>query len=309
MNVRPRPRPTWMGSVGLLYLTGCIGVAAEHEALGDRAYAEGRFGEALIEYRLSVVQRASDAALHAKTAAAALNARELVTAAQEYIELTREGGAERLAEGADGLERVARAAVDRGDRQALAAAVDGLRQIAPDRALGTFALQLVREVGEGPPTREVLSALVFAAAAAPDARLLDSLIYSYAVVLRQLGRCEEAVPAFESLVRREREPVVVEGAREGGGFCTHALGQRALDEGLPLSAEKWFRKAAEGFGTTEYGRAAYLGLGEVLLARGDFPGAAAAYENALLGAEPGDSIAEAAVARLIILEMMGTGIP
>jgi hypothetical protein len=66
-------------------LGGCVGAAAQHEGLADRAYAERRYAEALVEYRLALVARAPDPALRAKAGAAALRAGELVAAAEEYV--------------------------------------------------------------------------------------------------------------------------------------------------------------------------------------------------------------------------------
>jgi hypothetical protein len=62
-------------------------------------------------------------------------------------------------------------------------------------------------------------------------------------------------------------------------------------------------------GNTEHGRAAYLGLGDVLFGRGEFIGAAVAYESALMGGVPGDSISTIAVARLEMVRRAGTGFP
>ena len=288
---------------------GCVGAAAEHESLGDRAYAELRFGDALAEYRLSSVRDGADPALNAKLASAALHAGDLVAAAQAYVALAERGDNSRLMQAADGLERVAQAAVEVGDREALTAALVGLRRIAPRRAVGTLAQPLAREVAGGPPSVAALSVLTYAAAVAPDARLLDSLMYASAVVLRQLGRCEEAVPVLESLVRREREPAVVDAARASAGYCAYTLGRESHDQSLPLSAEQWYRRAIASAGTTAYGRAAYLGLGDVLFARADYVGAAEAYESAMFGAAPTDSIAQEAAAKLNMLGRAGTGIP
>ncbi|MFQ5702500.1 MAG: hypothetical protein ACE5HT_00595 [Gemmatimonadales bacterium] len=298
-----------LGTVAVgVSLVGCVGSAAQHEILGDRAYAEDRFGDALVEYRLALVQR-SDPELHAKTAAAAVHTGELMSAVEQYVALAGSANDVAVADGADGLERVARAALAIGDRDALAAALDGLRGLAPKRALGSFAREVASQVADEPASEEVLSVLEYAAAAAPDARLQDSLVYKYSLVLEELGRCEEAVPVLESLLRRGREPAVLDSAHQHLGFCSLTLGNESLDEGLPLSAEAWFQRAVAGAANTTYGRAAYLGLGDVLLARGDFPGAAAAYESALVGGEIDDSISVAAAARLSIVQRAGTGIP
>ena len=302
-------RRSW--SLGLaIWSLSCGGAATEHETLGDRAYSALEFSDALVEYRLALVQHPDDPALLAKVAASASHAGSLADAAEAYLVLAEGGSGDRLTEAADGLERVARAAMEAGDREALAAALGGLRQAAPGRALGSFAQQLAREIGDGPPSQDVLSVLAYAAAAAPDARLLDSLMFTYAAVLRQLGRCEEAVPVYESLVRRQREPAVIDVARSGLGYCALLIAKQFHgDLQLPLSAEEWYRRAIRGGEGTKYGRAAYLGLGDVLFARGDYAGAAEAYESVLFGAEPGDSLADVAYERLNMLGQAGTAIP
>lgn len=280
-------------------LAGCIGAAADHDVLGDRAYAAGRFHDALAEYRLALLQLPEPTPdLRAKAGAAAINAGDLAAAVEEYEALAREGGEERLSEAAAGLARVVRAAGERDDREALTAALAALQRVAPGRALVPFARQLVRLLGDGPQSAEALSVLTLAAAGAPDARAQDSLMYAYAVALRRLGRCEQAVPALESLVRREREPAVVPDAQRELVRCALGLGQRALEQGRPQAAENWFLRAVRG-GAGAFGeRAAYVGLGDVRLAQGDYLGAAQAFERALDGAAPGDSVAQIARERL-----------
>ncbi|KPJ91964.1 MAG: hypothetical protein AMS18_08315 [Gemmatimonas sp. SG8_17] len=297
--------------VGLFCLSSlaCVDTAMKHAALGDRAYVERRYSDALAEYRVALVQRTDDRDIRVKAAAAALNAGDLVAAAEEYIAVGTAGSDPIESEAGDGLTRVAQAAADAGDQIALATAVDGLRRIAPGRALGHFAGQLAMQIGEAPASNEVLSVLFYAAAAAPDARLQDSLMYAYAATLRRLGQCEDAIPVFESLMRRQLEPVVMERARDALGYCALLLGQRAVDAGLPLTAEEWFLRAIQRAGSTVHGRRAYLGLGDVLFARADYVGAAVAYESALLGGEPGGPVYEEALAKLSMVERAGTGIP
>ncbi len=289
-----------MGMAAVL-LGGCVGAAAQHEGLADRAYAERRYAEALVEYRLALVARAPDPALRAKAGAAALRAGELVAAAEEYVALGREGGEQRADEAAAGLERVANAAIERGNQLALAAALEGLQVVAPGRALGGFARQLAGTFGASPRTAEALTILTYAAAAAPDARTLDSLMYVYGVTLRRLGRCVEASAAFESLVRRQRNAAVTRRAREGLVLCALQLGQRALDRGEPSAAEEWFSLAATRGGDSPGARVAYVGLGDVRFALGDLLGAREAYEQARAGAFPGDSIYAIVAQRLNLI--------
>ncbi len=302
-------RSGWL--LGLaLFGCGCGGAATEHETLGDRAYAALQYADALAEYRLALVQQSEDPALLAKVAAAALHAGSLSDAAEAYRILAEGGNGDRITEAADGLERVATAALEAGDREALSAALNGLRQAAPGRALGSFAQQLARQIGDAPPSEEVITVLTYAAAAAPDARLQDSLMYGYAATLRQLGRCEDAVPIYESLLRREREPSVVAEAREGLGYCAYNVAREFHGEQQqPLKAEEWYLRATRGARNTRYGRAAYIGLGDVLFARGEFASAAEAYESVLFEAEEGDSLAAVAHEKLNMLGQAGTVIP
>lgn len=284
-----------------LVAAGCVGAAAEHERLADRAYAERRYSEALVEYRLALVNRAPEAGLRAKAGAAALRAGELEAAAQEYVALGREGGDARLEEAADGLVLVANAAIDQGNQPALAAALEGLQAVAPGRALGAFALELAGSFGSAPRETEALPILVHAAAAAPDARMLDSLMYVYGATLRRLGRCEDATTAFESLLRRQRDQSVTRRARDGLVLCALQVGRRALDRGQPSAAEKWFALAATRGGDSPGARVAYVGLGDVRFAMGDLTGAIEAYEQARAGAFPGDSIYSMVAQRLRLI--------
>lgn len=289
----------------MLLLAACGSNAAEHEVLGDRAYAARHFGDALVEYRIALRQGAPNPGLRAKAAMAALKAGDLEAAAEEYLKLAEEGGQERLSEAADGLERVARAAVEQDSRDALKKALMGLRRIAADRALGAFAVHLARAAGTDLASAEALAILPYAAASAPDARRQDSLMYWYGLGLARGGRCPEAFPVLESLVRRRREPAVVGPAGRELARCALSVGERALDEGQPQQAEDWFRRAASYGGSDPLARAAYIGLGDALFARGDYAGAAGAYQQAMVGAEPGDSLAAIASEKLNLLANAG----
>jgi len=279
---------------GLLLVTGavagCVGSAANHESIGDHAYAEARFGEALVEYRLALARGGGNPSLRAKAGAAGLRAGDLVAAAEEFRAYGAAGGEERASEAADGLVRVANAAITRGDRAGLAEALQALQETAPGRVLGSFAPEAVAVLGDLPRGREALTILLYAAAGAPDARIQDSLMYAYGSVLRRMGRCEDAVKVYESLVRRQRDARVATVARDDLVSCALRLGRGALDNGMPTGAEAWFRLAATRGGTTNDGRLAYLGLGDVRFALGDVLGAIEAYEQARAGRGPGDSI-------------------
>lgn len=287
---------------------GCVGAAANHETVADEAYAEGRFADALVEYRLALTAQGSSADLHVKAAAAAMHVGDLQAAVEEFVGLAEHDGTSRVEQAADGLARVADAAIERKDQIALAQALEGLQAVAPGRALGAFAPQVAASLGDLARSPEALSVLMYAAAAAPDARGQDSAMYAYGSLLRRLGRCREATQVLESLVRRQRDRQVTNGARAGLIACALFLGRSALDNGEPSAAEQWYELAATRGGETPEGRMAYLGLGDVRFALGDIAGAVDAYEQARAGLAPGDSVYAIVGERLNVIAAAGARI-
>jgi tetratricopeptide (TPR) repeat protein len=293
-----RVTPLWIGVVA------CLG-GTDHESLGDQAFAESEFGQALVEYRLALRQSAPDGALRSKAALAALHADDLVAAAEEYQAMAVEAS-DRATEAADALERVARIALERGDRAALEAALAGAQAIAEGRALGQFARELAKGFGEAPRSPDALPVLLVAAAAAPDAAQQDSLMFVYASVLRRLGRCAPAVEVFESLIRRRRNPSLVEDARTGGAACALRIGRIEQERGFPEEAAQWFVRAAAVGGDNALGREGFVLLGDVRLALGQYADALAAYERAILGMRVTDSLYVVVVDRINAIANAGT---
>jgi len=284
-------------TVVVLCLTACARSAADHEELGDRAYAAGEFRNALAEYQLGLKAHPNSAALHAKTAAAALHNEDYPLAAAEYRALA-DADRSRAEEAADGLERVIRAALGANERIAVALAVAGLRAVSPGRPLGKYARLVALDAAEQGNTRDALALLPTAVALAPDGRSADSLLFVYGMTAVQTKDCVTAVPVFEAVLRRQREPAVQDGAREGLGLCALVQGQAALDGGRPAEAEDWFRRATAPGAAVDVARAAFIGLGDVRLAQGDVAGALESYQQALVGGVPGDSIAQRAREKL-----------
>jgi len=289
-----------------LAMSACAGAASDHETEGDRAYAARDYRGALVEYRLALMQQSSSPGLHAKAAAAALHAGDLGTAADNYTALARSGRA-RQGEAVDGLERVVRAAVDARDKPAFVAAVSALRSLAPTRASAAVGQDVSWLIGDEAPSRDMLDLLATAAAHAPDGGRQDSLVYLYGIGLWRLDRCDDALPAFESILRRQRLPSVASGARRGAAQCALNLGTHALTGGQLADAETWFTRAASDLEDESLSRAAYLGLGDVRRGKGDFPGVAEAYQRVITGARAGDTLAQAAAVRLNAMAQAGTG--
>src|SRR3989442_163529 len=108
--------------------------AADHEELGDQAYAAGAYPNALAEYQLGLKATPGRADLYAKAAAAALHTGDYGSATAHYTALAQRDRS-RAGEAADGLERVVRAALQAGDPATVVAALAALRALAPGRPL------------------------------------------------------------------------------------------------------------------------------------------------------------------------------
>jgi tetratricopeptide (TPR) repeat protein len=281
----------------LVVLLSCTRSAANHEELGDRAYAAGQYADALAEYQLGRRASPGSGALLAKVGAAALHAEDYGLAAEAYRTLARRDRS-RAEEAADGLDRVARAALGANDRTALASALTGMREIAPRRPLGRYVVLAALDAVDRGDTAEAAALLPVAAASASDVSRADSLLFVYGRALVRVRDCSTAVRVFEGVIRRQRAASVVEQAREGLGLCALVEGQKALEQGHPDDAEGWFRRATAPGASTDVTRAAFLGLGDVRLAQGDLAGALESYQQALLGGTPGDTISQRAQEKL-----------
>jgi tetratricopeptide (TPR) repeat protein len=271
----------------------CTRSAADHEELGDRAYAAGDYRSALAEYQLGNKAHPGSGSLDAKLGAAALHTEEYVVAAEAYRSLARDDRS-RTDEAADALERVVRAALVANDRAALASALAGLREISPTRPLGRYATLSALDAVDRGDTATALALLPVASAASGDAARADSLLFVYGMTLVRVRDCSTAVAVFEGVIWRKRAPVVVESAREGLGLCALVEGQLALERGRPADAEDWFRRATAPGASPDVVRAAFLGLGDVRLSQGDIAAALESYQQALVGGTPGDTIAQRA---------------
>ncbi len=272
----------------IVVLVSCQSAAAKHESLGDEAYARGRFADALIEYRFAFSEDVQPN-LVAKRAMAALNSGDLEEAAEQFATLAPLAE-HRATEAADGLERVAQAALRANNGEALQAALVGLQNVAEGRAIGRFARELAADLGDEPESEEALDVLLYAAAAAPNVDQQDSLMFVYSTVLRRLGRCAEAVPVLESLVRRGRLTSLVSGSRGWATNCALRLGRQALDRRSPEAAVRWFEKAVT-LGSGDFvRRSARIGVADARAAMGDFGGAIDGYRFAQSGLRQSDSL-------------------
>jgi tetratricopeptide (TPR) repeat protein len=258
--------------LGALGLQGC-GPSGDHERLGDEAYGQGRYAQALAAYRTAVAQD-PDPRLWAKTGAAALKTGNLEVASDAYLKLAAEDPT-RAEEAAEGLEAVARAADRSKDGKRLEAAIIGLGMIAPNRSIGRYALAVVRR--SGAEANDLVAVLPAAIATAPDAETVDSLLVVYGSALHVTSGCDQALPIFQAAVRRSKVAAIRARAEDGAAACSLAMGLRAEAQGKPGEAELWFAAAIRVDSATAVGRRALVGYGDALLRLGDTAAAASAY--------------------------------
>ncbi|MBA3445047.1 MAG: hypothetical protein H0T58_09390 [Gemmatimonadales bacterium] len=278
----------------LLVLGAGCGEAGDHERLGDQAYGESRYAQALAEYR-QVLANDPDARVWAKAGAAALRTRNLEVASEAYLRLAAEDPT-RAAEAAEGLEAVARAAERVGDGKRLQVAVLGMGAIAPDRSIGRYALELIRRPGA--EATDLVAVFPGAIAVAPDPETVDSLLVVYGAALRETTGCGEALAAFQAGVRRTRIAALRNRAEEGVAACSLWMGHRAEAMGRPGDAELWFGAAIRIDSSTTVGRRALVGYGDARLRLGDTLAGVMAYRTLVSDGVQTDSILQMALDRL-----------
>ena len=279
----------------LLALTvACNPGGTDHERLGDAAMEKGDASAALAEYEAALAARPS-ARVYAKEAAAALRAHSLREAAEAYRDLVADDPS-RLDEAAIGLDLVATAAERTTDPTALYAALSALHDIAPDRLAGRHALALWRMGGLDPQEAQMI--LPFAAAAAPDAGVADSVLTAYGEALAATTACDQAMEAFQAVGRRSHVAGLLARADSGIASCGLQLGEQAMTVAQPWVAEKWFLAVLAADSTGLAGRRARLGLGDLRLAEGDVLGAALAYQQVVATGASGDSLSQRASQKL-----------
>ncbi len=285
----------WAARVAVLWLVASAAACAgtDRERLGDRAYGEARYPDALAEYR-ALVKGAPTPALWAKLGAAALHAGELRESADAYVRLARDEPA-RADEAAEGLESVAWAAERGGNTDVLQEVVTGLQAVAPGRATGRYALTLAQRAD--PDTTELVTLLPGALAAATAPETVDSLLTLYGRALESVAGCGQALLQYRAVLRRSQDSAVRAPARRGAADCAYTLGSKADSAGRPEDAVLWFAESARVDSSTATGRRALLRYAEVRLIQGDTLASALALQAVVSGGTV-DSMGEVAEGRL-----------
>lgn len=276
---------------GVLLAAACGGTG-DHERLGDEAYGQGHYSEALAQYT-SVLGAKADPRVWAKAGAAALHGGQLQKATDAYLRLAADDPS-RAQEAAEGLEGVARAADRNGEAEPLQHALSGLQAIAPERINGRYAVLLAARPGLGNPE---LVALLPGAIAGAEPAAVDSLLTLYGTALEATAGCGQALLQFRAVLRRSGDSTVRARARTRVAGCAYALGERAESQGKQLDAALWFAEAARADSLSPVGRRASLRSAEARLSQGDTIAAAIGFQS-VLSAGNTDSAGQIAGQRL-----------
>lgn len=251
-----------------LSITLACGRPTSVERRADSEVAEGRWPEALASYR-TAAERQPDGRVLSKLGAAALRVGNLPEAAAAFARLGSEDPS-RQEEAADGLDLVARAADRAGDTTALRVAIDGLRDVAPNRPVGRYVLAL--ESRGALSAGERLELTPAAVAAAPDGDTADSLLLQYASLLEGGNDCEHASRIYQAVSMRStlRERARLAGL--AGQHCALVVGQARLEAGSPADALAWLEDAIKADSGSRAGVTALEDMARALTALGDTVG-------------------------------------
>jgi tetratricopeptide (TPR) repeat protein len=287
-------RPRWL-LVLVLVLAGC-GRGVGQEALGDVAAASGRWGEALEAWQ----DAGDEPRILAKRADAALNAGRLNAAAVEFVRLGRRDSS-RTGEAAAGLARTAMAAARVDDRLALAAAINGLAEVAPGWPMGRLTLSL--RLASFPAREDILRLAPAVLAAAPARDQADSVLLAWARAEHEDGDCLTASGLYGTVERRG-DAALARPAGQGIAACGLLTGLSALAGEQMDAARLAFEAAVQRDPDGDAGRRALVGLGDVHFQTGDLFQAQLAWRTAASTGTLTDSITTLALERLRASEVV-----
>jgi tetratricopeptide (TPR) repeat protein len=188
---------TRLTALVVLLVAGCSGGATEEGSLrrGDQAFAQGKYDEALAEYRMAIRQGADDA-------------QTLARVAHTYAKMERvddAGGFYADAVGKDStltdqavvdLMRLARDARARRDRFAMASAVETALRLRPGLGVSDMSLDLARHYFQNGEHGRALPFYQKSLAEAADSATSD-IVFEVGQAYEEIGDCEHALVFFE----------------------------------------------------------------------------------------------------------------
>lgn len=281
--------------LGLLLIAACGTSTPDPERLGDIAWHEGRWLDAVTSYRAA----GNDPRVLGKFADAALLAGQRLEAVRAWTQLGIDAP-DRAGEAAAGLARAAQGAERAGEPLVLARALLGLRRLAPTWPLGRMALRLA--LVPDLPADEAVQVLPVALASVSGRAAADSVLLALGQAEHQRGTCLAAVPVLESVVRRNSDDSARTMAGRVLADCELTLGLSALNDERVGDAERWLDRAARRDPAGAVGRRALIGFGDARLRQGDPFSATLAWQAVAAARVAPDSITILALQRLRIAE-------
>lgn len=192
-------------ALGALLVTACTTGTTEESSIrrGDQAFAQGKWDQALAEYRLAVRQGADDAGALARVAHTYARLGRVDDASTFYAEAAAKDST--FADQAvSDLMRLAEDARVRRDRFAMAGAVEAALRLRPGLGVSEMSLDLARHYFQ---TGEYGRALPFFEKALTDSEALATpeVVFEVGQAYEEIGDCQHAVVYFERFRALVRE--------------------------------------------------------------------------------------------------------
>lgn len=262
----------------VLVLASCRG-GEDAIARGDRLWADSAYAAALAEYRLALRQDPGDGSALLRVAHGYAVVGQLENAREAYTELLARDP-RHTDQAVFDYVRLARRALQRGDRYGMAVAVEAALALRPQIGLADLAAPLARYYAEtGQPARALSLYERALAVATPDSA--PELLYEIGRIEQALGQCRSAIGSFTAYRQRRPNGARVGEARWHTGSCALTLARQAHQEGKPLEALEHLDLVLELGVPENVQDQAWFERGEILFALGRFEEALAAYRRVL----------------------------
>jgi tetratricopeptide (TPR) repeat protein len=260
----------------LLGVVACSGPSSDAEAVrrGDAAFAQGKYAEALSEYRLALRQGDDAADTWLRTAHAFARVNRINEAQEHYLAAIARDTTLQPQAAAD-LLRVARRAIERRDGLVASAAVDAAIRVQPGVSLSGVSLDLARFYVRNAQLAEAISHFQRAFADSGDD---PEILLEMAMAYEQLGDCERALAFFDQV-----RPRIASERREEVdwqiGNCSFQLARDAQERGFSDEALRLYRVIQTLGEPRNLVSLAWFESAEILSRRGECASAVTAYER------------------------------
>ena len=231
---------------------------------GDRFWADGKYANALAEYRLASRQDNTKPDVLARSAHAYIMTGQLERAREEYGKLLKLAP-EYADQAAFDYMLLARSAASRSDRFGLARAVEAALELKPGIDVSAWAPPLARYyAGSGDADRALEYFERALAVESPENA--PRLLFEIATLHERQGDCGEATSYYRSYLQRMPYGDSANDARFRIGSCAFELGRRARADGRLEQALEYFATVIDHGSPANLLDQAWFERGETLVA-------------------------------------------